>query len=184
MYFTDALRTLLRQLPVVILGLLMVAAACVTAFMVVPTSYQATAQVLLLPPSDPIPEGDPVNPYLNLPGDLTLTASLVASAVATPDAQRDLEDSGFESPYATAVVPQTGPLIILTVEDTDPAAALSTRDEVLRRIAGELDTIQRTEDVLEDQMILSRSSGSRRMPKCSQATACGRSASSSRSGSC
>ncbi len=159
MYFSDALRVLFRQLPIVLFGMILVIACAVIAFEVVPTNYQASGQVLLLPPSDPIPEGDPVNPYLNLPGSLTLTASLLAGTVTTPDTQRDMVQSGFPSEYAASVVPQTGPLIIVTVEDSDPAAALATRDEVLRRLAGELDTIQSTESVPANQMIVARNFG-------------------------
>lgn len=158
-YFSDALRVLFRQLPIVLIGMITVVACAVLAFEVVPTNYQANGQVLLLPPSDPIPEGDPVNPYLNLPGSLTLTASLLAGAVTTPDSQRDMVQSGFPSAYAASVVPQTGPLIMVTVEDSDPAAALATRDEVLRRLAGELDTIQVTEAVPPNQMIVARDFG-------------------------
>lgn len=160
MYLSDFVKVLIRQLPVVVIGVLCIGAAGVTALMVVPTNYQANAQVLFLPPSDPIPEGVPVNPYLNLPGNLTLTSSLIAGAVTTPDAQRALVDDGFESAYSTSVVPQTGPVIVVTVEDTDAAGALATRDEVVQRIAAELRSVQEIEGVQEEQMIVAREFGS------------------------
>jgi hypothetical protein len=155
-YFSDFAKVLIRQFPVVVAGAALTVGGGLLALSVVSTGYQATAQVLLLPPSDPIPEGEPVNPYLNLPGNLTLTASLIAAAVTTPDAQRESFADGFESMYATSVVPQTGPLIVLTVKDTDPLEALETRDDVLRQLDAELLRIQRVEEVPEEQLIRSR----------------------------
>jgi hypothetical protein len=130
------------------------AGAGVLAIMVVPTNHQASGQVLLLPPSKPAPAGSVTNPYLNM--GLAFTASLVASSVSTLDEQRDMADSGYESDYSVSVVPGAGPLIVISVEDTVPAAALATRDELISRIEAELLFIQDREDVPSSQIIIPR----------------------------
>jgi capsular polysaccharide biosynthesis protein len=156
MYFTDALKVIARRWYVAAVGLVLVAAASVVAMKVVSTQYQASGQVVLLPPSAPVPEGGEINPYLGLPSALTMTASLVAASVSAPDVQRELAAEGYPSEYVATVVPQTGPLIAVTVNDTDPAAAVALRDRVLERIEAELDAIQGDESVANDQRINTR----------------------------
>ncbi len=123
MYFSDAARVLLRRWLVVVVGLVLTLGAGIAAVGSVDTRFQASGQVLLLPPSAPAIEGDPVNPYLNLPSALTFSASLIASTVTNLDSVKTLQAAGFNSPYSASVVPGTGPLIVITVEDTDPGAA-------------------------------------------------------------
>jgi hypothetical protein len=158
-YFSDAVRVLLRRWRIVLLGALLMAGAGAAALVLVPTNQQASGQVLLLPPSEPVLEGSRVNPYLNLPSGLTFTASLLAGAVSTPDAQREMKAAGFASGYSVSVVPGTGPLLVITVKDTDQRAALATRDELIRRIEDELAVIQAKEDVPDGQIIVARRFG-------------------------
>jgi hypothetical protein len=104
----------------------------------VPTEYQASGQLILLLPSTMVADEPPINPYLNLPEELTTTASLLASGVMTKDSQRALAGDGFESEYDVAVLPGVGPVLIITSTDTDPAEAIATRDEVMSRLQDEL----------------------------------------------
>jgi len=158
-YFSDAVKVLLRRWRIVLVGALLMASAAVVAIKVVPTNHQATGQVLLLPPSQPAPTGSRINPYLNLPSGLTFTASLIAGAVTTLDVQRDMDAAGFSSPYSVSVVPGSGPLLVISVEDTDPSAAIATRNELIDRINAELLRIQQKEDVPETQIIIAREFG-------------------------
>jgi hypothetical protein len=142
MYFLDALRVLLRRWYVVAAGLLLTALGTAAALNWVPTSHQASGQALLLLPSEISGAESPSNPYLNLPDELTMTASIVAGSMTTRDAERDLVRDGFTSSYSVAVNPGGGPLILITTEDTDAAEALATRDELISRVGAELDRMQ------------------------------------------
>jgi hypothetical protein len=141
-YFLDALSVLMRRWYVVLLGTILVATASVAAMSWVPTSYQASGQVLLILPSEASGADTPTNPYLNLQDGMTTTASLVAGTLATRDTARDLARNGFRSEYAIALQPDTGPLLVITATDTDPQAALATRDEVIRQVDVRLDRMQ------------------------------------------
>jgi hypothetical protein len=141
-YFLDALNVLMRRWYLVLLGTILVAIASVAAMSWVPTSYQASGQVLLILPSEASGAESPTNPYLNLQDGMTTTASLVAGTLATRDTARDLARNGYRSEYAIALQPDTGPLLAITATDTDPQAALATRDEVIRQVDVRLDRMQ------------------------------------------
>lgn len=126
-------------------------------FVAVPTQYQATGQLLILPPAQTLGEGEQRrNTYLLLPDGNVLTAILVADTVNQPDVARELIDDGFTSTYTVGVVPGTGPLITITVKDVDPLQALALRDEILDRLEAELDRIQTAEDVPTSQLMEAR----------------------------
>jgi capsular polysaccharide biosynthesis protein len=152
----DALNLLMRRRLPILIGVVCILGASLAALKIVPTNYEASGQVLLLPPAEPVLEGSRVNPYLNLPQGLVFTAGLLASTVSTPDAQREMAADGFSTGYSVSVAPGTGPLIVITVENTDPAAALATRNELITRLNEELDAIQVKEAVPDTQIIVAR----------------------------
>lgn len=156
MYFIDALRVLRRRWLVVLIGLLCTSAAAVGLIRAVPTEYQASGQLLLLLPPTSTGRDTPTNPYLNLPSELTTTASLLAGTLMTVDSHEAVEDSGYLAEYDVAVIPGAGPLILVTTKDTDPAQTIATRDEVMRRIEAELAEIQDEVDVPTRQLITTR----------------------------
>ena len=153
MYFLDALKVLQRRWLVLTIGLLLTGAASGAAILVVPSQYQASAQVLLLLPPEASGESTPTNPLLNLQGGLTITATLVSGNLSTKDVQRALESTGFTSEYAIGVTPGTGPLMSISALDTDPAKALATRDEILARLKAELSRIQSDPAIPSTQII-------------------------------
>ena len=112
--------------------------AAVGAIILVPTNYEAAGQVVLLLPPRASSSRTPTNPYLNLDPGLTVTASLLASAFSTKAAERSVEEAGYTSEYTIGVTPGAGPLLEVSAEDTDPIMAVKTRDEVIRRLRGEL----------------------------------------------
>lgn len=156
MYFSDALAIVAKRWYVVVAAAVIMAGAAVFVISVVPTEYQASGQVLFLPPSERAVETGRTNPYLSLPNGVTFTATLIASGTTQPSVARDLVEAGFESPYSVSVVPNTGPLIIVSVKDTDPDAALALRNELIRSIEAELDRIQEADDVPDGQRIAAR----------------------------
>jgi capsular polysaccharide biosynthesis protein len=156
LYFSDALRVIARRWWIILIGLIAVTAGSGYVFTTVPTQYQATGQVLLLPPVVPVREGEGRNPYLDLPDGLTLTASLIAGTVSSKDTARQLEGEGFSSPYVVSVLPGTGPLIVISVKDADPDAALRLRNRLLELVEERVRDEQVDEDVSPTQLIKSR----------------------------
>jgi hypothetical protein len=156
--FLDALRVLARRWYLVLAGLFLIAAASGAAIHLVPTNYQASGSLLLLLPAEATGKSTPTNPYLNLEPGLTSTASLIAGTVSTKDTRRELAKDGYKSKYSVALNPGTGPLLVISVEDTNPAAAIATRDAVVQRLDAELKTMQVEVDVPNRQFIHSRPS--------------------------
>jgi capsular polysaccharide biosynthesis protein len=153
MYFSEALGVVIRRWRIVLVAAVLMAAATVAVIVVVPTQYQASGEVLLLPPSIPQVGARRTNPYVNLPGGITFTSSLIASGTTQPSVARELARAGFDADYSVSVVPGSGPLIVISAKHTDPVAALALRDELIIRIDAELQRIQDAERVPDNQRI-------------------------------
>lgn len=159
MYFLDALKLLARRWVVVVVGVLLTAGAGFAVMKMVPTTYQASSQMLILLPPEASGRTTPTNPYLNLQPGQTTTASLVAGTITTKDSQLAMVKAGFPSSYSVALIPGAGPLLVITTKDTDPKAALATRNAVMDRVDAELAQIQSEVSVPKRQMMhTSRSS--------------------------
>ncbi|PRZ42483.1 hypothetical protein CLV47_105105 [Antricoccus suffuscus] len=156
MYFGDVLKALGRRWYVLVAGLVVIAVAAGLAIKWVPTQYEASGQMLLLLPADATGITTPTNPYINLQAGLITTASVVAGTLSTKDSQREMKAKGFTSEYAVALDPGGGPLLLITADDTNPQRAVATRDEVIKRLDGELARIQQDENVPVTQLIHSR----------------------------
>lgn len=162
MYFTEALAVLVRRWYVVLLCGLAVVGGLFLAVNEVPTQYQASGEVLLLLPPAATGKGTPSNPYLNLQPGLTTMATITASELNSKPVHREVVEAGYTSDYAIGVSPDTGPLLLVTVKDIDPEEAAATREEVVRRVTQQLDTLQQGLDVPETQRVYSRRSDSSR----------------------
>lgn len=156
MYFLDMVKILLRRWYIVVAGLLLIAGSAVVVIKIVPTEYQASGQLFLLLPTEATGVETPTNPFLNLQSGLTVTASLIAGSVSTQDNETALAAAGFTSEYSVALNPGTGPLLVITAADTDPARALATRNEVIGQLKTELERIQTEAQVPERQVIAAR----------------------------
>lgn len=162
MYLIDALSVLVRRWYIVLAGVLALVGGAAAVIAYVPTTYQSSGQMVLLLPPGASGTEEPVNPYLNLQDGLTTAASLVAGAASTKDVQKEMEQAGFDSEYAVAVVPGTGPLISVTAKDSDGTKATATRDAMMVWIDNELRRIQDEVGVPRAQyMVATRSSVSR-----------------------
>lgn len=156
MYLTDALQILARRWALLVLAGALTSAAAVFALLSSSTQYQATGQVLLLPPASQIFEQQRTNPYLAADEGLVLTASLISNSLKTAAHHEELRAAGFDSDYRIVVVPDTGPLIFVAVEDTRPDRAIAMRDELLVDVEQGLGAIQADEGVAERQLVRSR----------------------------
>jgi hypothetical protein len=142
MDFLDALKLLWRRRLIVALGMLLTGLGCAGVILHVQTVYQASAQYLLLLPSQATGLQNPQNPLIDQPPGLVIGASLIAADINTQDSLRLLAKRGFTSDFAVALAPQSGPLLTVQVTDTDPVAAIAERDELLRRLDIELARLQ------------------------------------------
>lgn len=140
MYFLDAAPILVRRWYALLLGLVLTAGGVAAGAVWTPTQYQATGQVIFLLATDSTSEQ--VNPYLNLQSGLTTTASLVATDMMTRDVARGLVGSGYTADYVVGLVPATGPLLVISANDTDADSAVATRDAVIAAVAQRLEVVQ------------------------------------------
>jgi hypothetical protein len=154
-YLSDFLGVLTRRWVVFCLGMVAVAYVGWHVLTTVKSDYQASGEmVLLLPPDVAV---HPTNPYLNLPDGLSTVASLTAADVMSEDTQHELAQRGLIAEYDVALVPGTGPLLVITTEDKDPDQAVTTRDAVLAEINSRIARLQGGLDLPERQVISSRS---------------------------
>lgn len=153
MYFMDAVRLLLRRWYVAVVGIVLIAGGAFYTTTSVPTQYQASGEMLFLLPPDSTGHKTPSNPYINLVPGLTTTASMIATEAMTKDVGDQLARDGFRSEYSVALVPSTGPLLVVSSKDTDPAAAVRMRDRVMKWLRDRLDERQQAIEVPESQFI-------------------------------
>jgi hypothetical protein len=156
MYFTDVIKVLLRRWYVVLLGLLLVFGGLVYAVRTVPTQYQATGEVLILLPPKATGPNTPTNPYMNLSPGLVTTATLIAAQLNNNVNHAKVLKAGFDSEYALGVAPDTGPLLVITAKDVNPAAATKTMEEVLGLVGEQLDRMQADLGIPENQYMYTR----------------------------
>ena len=117
----------IRRWHLGLIGILTTVVLCVSAALVIPVSYTATADVILTPPPTTGQNANP-NPYLAL-GDLQPLAEVVARAMTDGPAQVKLRASGLINPYTVATDQTTNsPLVIVTATGaTEPAALTNLR---------------------------------------------------------
>jgi hypothetical protein len=121
----------------------------------VPAKYQVTSSVLFLPPqSDTVAQGG--NPFLAL-GGLETIAGVVARTVSDSTVQNQVKAAGGTGDYT--VVPDAtagGPVLLVTVEDRTPAAALKTLAVVLKQLPQTLTALQTSSGVPSSSLIRSK----------------------------
>ena len=153
MYFTDILRVVRRRWYVLLIGLLLVAGAAGVTSKYIRTEYQASGEMLLLLPADAAGVRTPLNPLLNLQAGQSVAAALVAGKISSDDVKADLVAHGFTGDYTVTTSPTIGALLLITVKDTNPEAAIDTRDEIIRRVESQLKLVQSDLDVPVNQFI-------------------------------
>ncbi|WP_166389565.1 hypothetical protein [Nocardioides ochotonae] len=153
MSVVNLLRALARRWVVVLIGLALTAVGCFGVLQTVGTQYQASSQVVLLLPPEASGPATPSNPFLNLQAGQVTLASMLAGNVSTPDVARTLAGAGHDAEYDVAVLPGAGPIMQITTTSTDPAAAISTRDAVMKEIDTQLAQLQKRAEVPPRQLI-------------------------------
>ena len=125
-----ALRILARQWPVVVIGLVLTVVGVVQVGAMVAPQYEAKGTVLLLSP------GAGVNPYLEFPAGLEVTADALVVGLQTESGVEQAEAAGATGVYTLERT--TGPLVDITAHAGSDAEATATVDAVVERMRAEL----------------------------------------------
>jgi hypothetical protein len=130
-----------RRWYVVLLGVLATTGLVLIAAQVVPTTFRAESNVLLLPP---VPPNNPAgnNPYLGLAG-YDAFADVVARAMTDTHAVQNLQADGVTDTFDVARdVTTNGPVIVVSVSGQDQRRVLSELGTVVGAIPTVLATLQ------------------------------------------
>lgn len=150
--FLSHWRVLLRRWYVVLLGLQATVILCNATTVLVPAKYQATSDVLLLPPmSATTQQGD--NPFLAL-GGLDTVSGVLARTMTDHATEQQIKAAGAPGSYT--VVPDLtsgGPVLLITAQDITSAGALRTLVAVSTRLPQMLANLQTTAGVPVSSLI-------------------------------
>ncbi len=146
----SAIKVLLRRWLVVLIGLVLTVGVGAYLYINSPPSYQSTARMLLLLPSDARGADADGSPFLFIPSGLNVLARLVAVVPQSREFRADMIEKGFPSAYEVGVDPTT-PIITVSVEGPDPVNVRETRDQLTAAIASELLRVQEDEGAPEKQ---------------------------------
>ena len=138
----SSLKVLLRRWLIVLLGGVLSLAGAAYVYSSAEASYRASASLLLLLPRDASDGESATSPFLYLPNELNVLASVVASAAPSREFEGRLVAQGLISPYEVGVDP-SNPIITVGVEGPDPDNVLATRDGLVDALETELAEEQR-----------------------------------------
>lgn len=137
------LHTLVRRWPVTILGILLTGALCFVAYVAVPVRYQATANVLLVPPKS----GPGDNPLLDLTG-MDNVADVLARAATDTKATEQVARAGLIGSFGVARdITTGGPVLLITTTSPTAQQALDLRAQVIGVLDPTLASLQTSMDV-------------------------------------
>lgn len=141
-------RILLLRWPATVAGLLLTLALVAATATVVKPTYQANANVLLVPPAKV-----GTNPYLDL-GGLEPVADILARSLADDATAEQLKSQGFSGTYTVSRDQSvSGPVLLVTAETATPASAMGLLGAVLSRVAPRLASLQQAQSVAPQAML-------------------------------
>lgn len=140
MELSDTLRTLLRRWYILLLGLLMTAGLGWAVYRAVPTTYEATGSILLMPSETMV--GKDGNPYLYLGGMRDVLDVLVRRSDS--EQVREATLSRFEgADYSVAPDATTqSPIVVVTVETASPENSVALLQVVMTTVGNNLGAMQ------------------------------------------
>lgn len=149
----DFLAAMRRQWLLVFIGLLASAGLTGAAYLTSKSTYEATATVLLLPPSASVVESG--NPYLQLAG-LGQAVDLLGVAMSDQNTTRELRAVSSDVSFSVKADPNSSsPLLVIDVNDSSPEGALTIRDLLVSRVPTRLDDMQKSLSVAPTHRITS-----------------------------
>src|SRR6187200_106612 len=130
MHLSELVGGLRRRWWAVVIGLLGTAAIICVAFTLVPPEQEAHASLVILPPAKTVLETG--NPYLAL-GGLQPAADMLAAAMNSGRLHESLAPSHGSATFEVAPdTDSSGPMLLVTVNDDDPARTLALLDSVIK----------------------------------------------------
>ena len=141
----SALRVLHRRWIVVLVGAAITLGLAGYTYTSAAPSYRASANLLLLLPSDVSVGEGRTSPFLYLPSELNVLARVVAAAAPSRRVQAELQAQGLTTPYEVGIDPRN-PIITVGVEGPDPDNVLATRTGLVAAIQDELAAVQEEAD--------------------------------------
>jgi hypothetical protein len=140
----------MRRWPIGFVGIVATGALCVAALTLVPPTFTAKAQVLLVPPPtapSAKANGNP-NPYLTL-GGMQPLADVVARALTASATLTQLHRRGLTGSYTVLRDANTdGPILTVMTKDKSAVATLADLRLVLGTAQPQLDRLQTQQSVL------------------------------------
>lgn len=145
MYLADLMGVLRRRWYVLMAGLIATAGLAFAVTLVVPTEYEATASVVLLPPKLTVGSGG--NPYLSL-GGLQATTDVVATAMGAEDTVDAIQaDGGTDDFVIERDRTTTGPILSIIATADSPEGAMKTLRLLIDQVPTTLKELQETDNV-------------------------------------
>ena len=149
MFLRDLYASAIRRWYFVLAGLLITAAMSFWVFRVAPVTYEATANVALIPPPTAVISGD--NPFLYM-GGLDQAMGVLTVKLNSDSVRDSIEDAYPGAVYSTERDATTsGPIIRVKVAGDSAATTL----EILNRV---LDVMPATLSSLQDELSLPKAS--------------------------
>ncbi len=146
-------RMLHRRWYAVVLGLAATLGLSALAAYMVPVSYQASAQILLLPPKSVV--GTDGNPYLNL-GGLNSPGDILARLMMDGGTRQTLASDGVTADYTVSLDPAAyGPVLIISVAGPEASSTITSLRALVQQTPRLLTSMQSSQSVTASALITS-----------------------------
>lgn len=151
MMLSETLRGLGRRWYIVAPGIVLAAAAAGGAMYLIPPGYERSANQLLIPGADSVPEG--ANPYLFL-GGLSPAADVLVRAIGSENVLNEVTE---EHPGVDIEISRdtstAGPIIVIVVTASNDTAAEEVLELLVDRTGDVLDDLQDAESIAPDNRV-------------------------------
>jgi len=156
-----------KRLIWVILAVFLACGVATGAYLGVPPTQESSAAVLFVPSIKVPGVTGPTNPLLSLGNASAIVASVVQITVSDDETMQKLAAAGFTAKYEVVqdTSQNSGPVLLITVQDTSPQMAQGTRDAVVAEIGTQLKALQDDGSVAADLRVTTVSLTSSREPK-------------------
>lgn len=152
MRMNETLKSIARRWYVVLVGLMLTAAMGWVVNDRVPTSFEATGSLLLMPPA--VTVGTDGNPYLYL-GGMSQALDVLVRRASAPEVQQGVIDKYPSSTYTVqADRTTTSPIILVTADAPTGTAALDTMNAALASVESTLNVMQNESDVKKGMRVV------------------------------
>lgn len=154
MQLSDTIAILTRRWYVLLIGLCLTAVVGWSAYQAVPTKYEATGSLLLMPSTDTV--GTEGNPYLYLNGMTDARDVLLLRSGSTENREAVIGDHA-ETDYTLTSDPTTqSPIVSAVAQSSTPEAAMAVMDAALNNVRQNLRTMQDELELPEGQRLSAR----------------------------